>query len=296
MVLEFLKKWLGKKPEEKPAERMENPFAEVETEPTPREKQNIARKKHAHAVEGMKKNKSKPNITNTEIDSVEDEDDEISPHYPEQLTQTPSEEELELEPVLVAPKSGKRISEEEALHVMEAALFMSSKGLSVEELGNTSGLPLLKTRELIPELVDGFNARNTSLEIVEDLGGYRMKVRSPFDEKVNHLAGGTELSGGEMKTLAFIAYKQPLIQSQLVQVRSNTAYEHLQRLVEKGFVAKEPKGRTFILRTTKKFSEYFGAHALKLRPMTIEEKLESRSKNMNRNENEGDQSASEDLA
>jgi segregation and condensation protein B len=167
----------------------------------------------------------------------------------------------------------------------------------VEELGNTSGVPLLKARELIPELVDGFNMRNKALEIVEDLGGFRMKVRAPYDEKVNHLAGGSELSSGEMKTLAFIAYKQPLIQSQLVQVRSNTAYEHLHNLVEKGFVSKEPKGRTFLLRTTKKFSEYFGAHALKLRPMTIEEKLDSRSRNMQQTpeENEGDQSASEDL-
>ncbi|QQR92303.1 MAG: SMC-Scp complex subunit ScpB [Candidatus Iainarchaeum archaeon] len=284
MVFEFLKKLLGnKKPEPKEEAREENPFAEAK-ETTP-----VIRHPKTHPPSARKK-------ASTRTEDVSDPDDESFPHYPEKLTEIPDEEnETEMEPVLIPKKGAQRISSEEAIKVMEAALFMSSKGLSIEELGNTANLPLMKARELIPELVDGFNARGSALEIVEDLGGYRMKVRSPFDEKVNHLAGGTELSAGEMKTLAFIAYKQPLIQSQLVQVRSNTAYEHLQRLVEMGFVSKEPKGRTYLLRTTKKFSEYFGAHALKLRPMTVEEKLESRSRNMHPEENKGDQSASEDL-
>ena len=70
-----------------------------------------------------------------------------------------------------------------------------------------------------------------------------------------------------MKTLAFIAYKQPLMQSNLVKVRSNKAYDHLKILEEKGFVSKEPKGRSYMLRTTKKFVEYFGEKALKLTPI-----------------------------
>lgn len=177
------------------------------------------------------------------------------------------------------PRAGKKSAEREenketALKIMEAALFMGGKGLSVEELGKISNVPLLKVREYLPQLVDDFNARESALEIVEDAGGYRMRVRSPFDEKVSHLAGVGELNPAEMKTLAFIAYKQPLLQSHLVQVRSNTAYEHLQKLVETGFVSREPRGRTYILRTTKKFSEYFGTNALKLRPYTAEMKKE----------------------
>lgn len=159
----------------------------------------------------------------------------------------------------------------DALKIMEAALFMAGKGMNVDELGRAANVPLLRARGYIPEMVDAFNARESALEIVEDTGGYRMKVRSPYEEKVAGLAGQGELNPAEMKTLAFIAYKQPLLQSQLVQVRSNTAYEHLQVLVEKGFVAREPKGRSYILRTTKKFSEYFGTHALKLKPMVKQE-------------------------
>ncbi len=176
-----------------------------------------------------------------------------------------------------------------AFKVMEAALFMGGKGLSIEELGKISSVPLLKVREYLPELVDTFNARDSALEMVEDAGGYRMRVRSPFDEKVSHLAGVGELNPSEMKTLAFIAYKQPLLQSHLVQVRSNTAYEHLQKLVETGFVSREPRGRTYILRTTKKFAEYFGTNSLKLRPYTAE------IKNVDKTIEPVDQSQSEEL-
>ena len=178
----------------------------------------------------------------------------------------------EMEPVLEVGDNAPQ-TKKDALKIIEAALYMSSKGSSLEELGKMANIPLLKTRQYIPELIEAFNRRDSALEIVEDVGGYRMKVRAPYDEKVSHLAGASELSPGEMKTLAFIAYKQPLVQSQLVQVRSNTAYDHLAVLVEKGFVSREPKGRTYLLRTTKKFSEYFGAHALKLRSMKKDENM-----------------------
>lgn len=172
---------------------------------------------------------------------------------------------VEKEPILEPPHEtpGKN----DAIRIMEAALFMGGKAMSIDELGKLANIPLLKAREYIPNLIEDFNRRPSALEIVEDVSGFRMKVRSPFDEKVSHLAGVSELNPAEMKTLAFIAYKQPLLQSQLVQVRSNTAYEHLQRIIEMGFVSREPKGRTYVLRTTKKFSEYFGTHALKLKPI-----------------------------
>lgn len=193
----------------------------------------------------------------------------------EELTETIREEktvEQEKEKEENEPRTTQ--TRENAFKIMEAALFMGGKGLSVEELGKIANIPFLKTRQYLPELVDHFNARDSALEIVEDSGGYRMRVRSPFDEKVSHLAGVGELNPSEMKTLAFIAYKQPLLQSHLVQVRSNTAYEHLQKLVETGFVSREPRGRTYILRTTKKFAEYFGTNALKLKPITAEVKKE----------------------
>lgn len=185
-----------------------------------------------------------------------------------------SEENVEASLERFEEEEKREPSDEEAMRIMEAAMFMAGKGMSVEDLGKIANISFTKARGMVSELIDDFNARPSALEIVEDTGGFRMKVRSPFDEKVSGLASTGELNSAELKTLAFIAYKQPLLQSQLVQVRSNTAYDHLQSLVEKGFIAREPKGRTYLLRTTKKFAEYFGTHALKVKPMPKKEAID----------------------
>ena len=150
--------------------------------------------------------------------------------------------------------------------VMQAALFMSSANLTYEQLNALSGNNTKITRQAITELMDEFNSTHDVLEIVEEGSGYRMKVRPPYDDRVSHLASKSEFNKGVVKTLAFIAYKQPLLQSTLVKVRSNSAYDHLKILMDKGLISREPKGKSFVLRTTKKFVEYFGEDALKLKP------------------------------
>lgn len=60
-----------------------------------------------------------------------------------------------------------------------------------------------------------------------------------------------------MKTLSFIAYKQPVTQSYLAKVRGNLSYSHVKHLQEMGLISEEKLGRTKILRTTPNFADYF---------------------------------------
>lgn len=154
----------------------------------------------------------------------------------------------------------------ELKRVMQAALFMSSGNLNFDQINALSNNNTTLTRQAITELMEEFNATHDVLEIVEEGTGYRMKVRPPYDDRVSHLASKSEFNKGIVKTLAFIAYKQPVMQSTLVKVRSNSAYDHLKILLDKGLISREPKGKSYVLRTTKKFIEYFGEDALKLRP------------------------------
>ncbi len=52
--------------------------------------------------------------------------------------------------------------------------------------------------------------------------------------------------------------KEPIRQSYLKELRSN-AYEHVTELLEKGFISrtKDKNGRSYNLKTTPKFAEYF---------------------------------------
>ena len=47
------------------------------------------------------------------------------------------------------------------------------------------------------------------------------------------------------------------MQSDIIKIRSNKAYEHIKELEEMQFLEKVRKGRTYQIKLTKKFFEYF---------------------------------------
>jgi hypothetical protein len=60
-----------------------------------------------------------------------------------------------------------------------------------------------------------------------------------------------------METLALIAYKSPVMQSEIIDMRGAGAYDHIGLLEEKGFISKDKFGRTFKLKIAQKFYDYF---------------------------------------
>ncbi len=60
-----------------------------------------------------------------------------------------------------------------------------------------------------------------------------------------------------MRTLAFIAYKQPVTQAYVTKVRGKLAYQHIRKIVEMGLISEEKLGNTKVLRTTEAFADYF---------------------------------------
>jgi len=66
-----------------------------------------------------------------------------------------------------------------------------------------------------------------------------------------------ELDKPTQETLAIIAYKQPMFQSDVIKIRGNSAYDHIKVLKEHDFVTSEKSGRTRVLKLAPKFFEYF---------------------------------------
>ncbi len=147
--------------------------------------------------------------------------------------------------------------------IIEAALFMSPKAIALEELAKTISLGPLSAKETIDAVVREFNARDSALEIIRAENNYQMCVRKEFEQNVKQFASESEFNKSTQKTLALIAFKQPIKQSLVIKLRNVKGYDHVKALVEKGLVAKYPSGRTFILKTTKKFLEQFGTDYFK---------------------------------
>jgi segregation and condensation protein B len=144
--------------------------------------------------------------------------------------------------------------------LIEAALYAAGRPLSIEDLERVSkagGIP--ETESLLGELVEEYQGRSSSLEIVQvSKGRYVLQLKPEYSTKVARLSPDGLLSLGTLKTLALVALRQPIRQSEVIEIRGGHSYEHIHRLEQLGFVKKQPSGKSVTLTTTKMFSEYFG--------------------------------------
>lgn len=140
---------------------------------------------------------------------------------------------------------------------IEAVLFTTAKALSTKEIGEILGVEEDAAEEALLELIMDYSSRDGALEI-DDENGYILQVKEEHMDIVEKLCP-VELKPAVLRTLTIIALKEPIRQTALKDMRGSTAYEHVQELLEKGLISKtkDKNGRSFNLKTTPKFAEYF---------------------------------------
>ena len=148
---------------------------------------------------------------------------------------------------------------EKDLVTLEAALYVSGRALTLEELSNIIGKSQSTVQKLLDELGFEYSKRKGALEVVAlPRDRYAMQLRPELTPSVGKLIPGGLLSYATLQTLVIIAIKQPIIQSVLVTERGTHCYDHVKELVEKKFVEAVPEGRSKNLTTTPLFADYFG--------------------------------------
>jgi segregation and condensation protein B len=146
------------------------------------------------------------------------------------------------------------------LRLLEAALYVAGRPLDLNELCSVlSTRSKEKTRKFTKALMQEYSARNTALEILELKDDrYVLQLKADFTPLVKKLVNRPLLSAGPLKTLSYIAYRQPVSQKRVIQVRGQHAYGHVKLLKDMRLVAAERSGRSMTLRTTDYFADYFG--------------------------------------
>ncbi|MFW9792706.1 MAG: SMC-Scp complex subunit ScpB [Candidatus Thorarchaeota archaeon] len=148
---------------------------------------------------------------------------------------------------------------EEDLVTLEAALYVSGRALTLEELADIIGKSQSTTQKLLDDLSFEYNQKEGALEVVAlPKDRYAMQLKPELTPRVGKLIPGGLLSFATLQTLVFIALKQPIMQSELVAQRGTHSYDHIRDLVDKKFVDAVPEGRSKLLTTTKLFADYFG--------------------------------------
>lgn len=140
---------------------------------------------------------------------------------------------------------------------VEALLFSAGKNMTVDAIANLVGTDKREVVKDLQELQQEYNARDSALMIVDEGDLWKIHVREKYLPLVQKIVADTELPKTVLETLAVIAYKSPVLQSDVINIRTSTAYEHIGLLIDMGFVTREKSGRSFLLRVTDKFFDYF---------------------------------------
>ncbi|MFB2918349.1 MULTISPECIES: SMC-Scp complex subunit ScpB [Aerosakkonema] len=141
---------------------------------------------------------------------------------------------------------------------IEAILYLKGQPLSIAAIAEYAGCSKAKAQDALLELVADYAHRDSALEVVETPEGYSLQLRTTFQELMQNLIP-PELGVGALRTLAAIALKGPISQTELVDLRGSGAYQQVQELVELGYIRKrrQADGRSYWLQVTEKFHQYF---------------------------------------
>ena len=157
-------------------------------------------------------------------------------------------------------------TKEELKHKLEALLFSSGRSMSVEEL---SKLMRFKDTKMITEsareLMNEYNDRKTSVMMVEESESWKITTREKFQLLVKKIVSQTEMSKTLIETLAVIAYKSPVTQAKIIDIRTNKAYDHIKELERLGFITSTKHSRTKMIKLSQKFFDYFDIDPSKLK-------------------------------
>lgn len=140
---------------------------------------------------------------------------------------------------------------------LEAALFAAGRKMPIEELARLCRTTPSVALQQLQQLKGEYEAKDSSLLLIDEADGWKLTVKEQYAPVVQKIVADTELTKSVIETLAVIAWKAPVLQSGVIKVRTNKAYDHIAALEKSGFIAREKKGRSKLIKLTERFFKYF---------------------------------------
>jgi segregation and condensation protein B len=158
--------------------------------------------------------------------------------------------------------------------ILEAVLFVSPEPVPVARLmsilGTVSKAEVVQALEILTHDLD---QDGRGIQLVQVAGGYRLVTKQeygPWLKRMDKARSAQKLSRSALESLAIIAYKQPLVRSEIEEIRGVETSSVLRTLCERKLVRivgrKDVPGRPIMYGTTKFFLEHFGLQDLSQLP------------------------------
>lgn len=142
--------------------------------------------------------------------------------------------------------------------LIEAALFMSSKPLSLEEFMKITNSNEEEIKQILEELKRDYESEERGVHLIKIGEKFKLYVKPEYVRFVRHLTPYADMKKGLLRVLALVAYKNGITQSEIVKVIGNRTYEYVKELESRGLIKTVKQGRTKVLLPTKEFADYFG--------------------------------------
>ena len=141
---------------------------------------------------------------------------------------------------------------------IEAVLYLKGKPVSKKTLSELTNSDLNSVSDAVKQLSDKYSNSSSALEIINTNSLISLELKQSLNDYVEDLLPA-ELKTSVLRTLAVIAIKKKLLQSDLIILRGSSAYDHIKELIEKKFIVKRKQkdGRSYWLSLSDKFFQTF---------------------------------------
>jgi len=146
---------------------------------------------------------------------------------------------------------------------LEAILYLKGRPVPLSELAEIAAIDRQEAELALITLMTDYAHRDTALEIRQEGQSFSLQLRDDLGDLVQTLIP-VDLSTATLRTLATIALKQRILQSDLVELRGSGAYDHIKELIAQDFIERrrQSDGRSFWLSLSEKFHRTFAVQGL----------------------------------
>ncbi|MCX5911274.1 MAG: SMC-Scp complex subunit ScpB [Deltaproteobacteria bacterium] len=149
--------------------------------------------------------------------------------------------------------------------VIEALVFVSESPVGLDSIREVLGdIPKKDLQRMLGEIIEEYKTAPRGFTLIEVGGGYQFRTRTEYAEWVKKLKKikPFALSQPSLETLAILAYKQPVLRTEIEKIRGVDSGGVLRTLLEKKLIKilgkKDVPGKPLVYGTSKRFLEMFG--------------------------------------
>lgn len=153
---------------------------------------------------------------------------------------------------------------------VEAALLTLDRAMPGAKLATVLNVPAKAIGDAVDALNHDYGRTGRSFRIEQVAGGYQVMTLPEYADvaaALHQTRQDGKLSPAALETLAIVAYKQPVLRTDIETIRGVACGEVLRSLMERHLVkivGRAPEiGRPMLYGTTKQFLEVFGLASLK---------------------------------